>query len=159
MENISYVIGDLRKTGLKDESFEGIACISTLEHIGMDNTFIYSKEACYKESNFQDYKLVLREFKRLLKPRGKLFITVPYGCYENHGWLQQFNEEMVGEILNTFSGSRSDITYYRYFNNGWQVASSDSCRDCSYFDINNSADYEPDYAAAARAVACIEIVK
>jgi ubiquinone/menaquinone biosynthesis C-methylase UbiE len=43
--NISYVYGDLRNTILKDQCFDEIVCISTLEHIGMDNTMLYTKDS------------------------------------------------------------------------------------------------------------------
>ena len=35
---VSYVFGDLRDLDFRDERFDFIACISTIEHIGMDNT-------------------------------------------------------------------------------------------------------------------------
>lgn len=156
---ISYVYGDLRNTILKDGIFNEIVCISTLEHIGMDNTFIYSKNEHFNESRVDDYKIAIKEFKRLLKPGGKLFITVPYGCYENHGWLQQFDCNMVQRVLQSFNGSTSDVVYYKYFFDGWQITDSEECMDSSYFNIYDRTDYEPDYVAAARSVACIEMVK
>ena len=157
--NVSYVYGDLRRTILKSECFDEIVCISTLEHVGMNNTFIYSKDPRFNEFRPDDYQDVVREFKRLLRPGGKLFITVPYGCYENLGWLQQFDRQRIETVLEVFGGSASSVAYYRYFADGWQVADADACANCSYFDIHNSLDYEPDYVAAARAVACIEMVK
>ncbi len=102
---------------------------------------------------------MIREFKRLLKPGGKLFITVPYGRYENLGWLQQFGNRMVKEVLDVFGGSESNVAYYKYVADSWQVADVDACAESSYFDIHIRPDYEPDHVAAARAVACIEMVK
>jgi len=158
-KNVSYIYGDLRNAVFKDGYFDEIVCISTLEHIGMDNTFIYSKDSRFKESKTNDYKNAVKEFKRLLKPGGKLFITIPYGRYENHGWLQQFDENMVAGVVDMFEGSMSNVSYYKYFPDGWQIASRQSCRDASYFDINKRRDYESDYVAAARAVACMELAK
>ncbi len=157
--NVSYVYGDLRRTILKSECFDEIVCISTLEHIGMNNTFIYCKDSRFNEFRPDDYQDVVREFKRLLKPGGKLFITVPYGRYENLGWLQQFDRQRIETVLEVFGGSASSVAYYKYFADGWQVVDTDACANCSYFDIHNRSDYEPDYVAAARAVACIEMVK
>lgn len=157
--NVSYIYGDLGNTTLKDECFDEIVCISTLEHVGMDNTLLYSKDSRFKECRTDDYQKVIREFKRLLKPGGRLFITVPYGRYQNLGWLQQFDYEMVKTVLNIFQGSSSSTAYYKYFSNGWQAVDTDACADCSYFDIHSQSDYRPDYVAAAHAVACIEMVK
>lgn len=62
-------------------------------------------------------------------------------------------------MLEVFGGRAGNVAYYRYLADGWQVVDADACADCSYFDIHNRSDYEPDYVAAARAVACIEMVK
>ena len=62
-------------------------------------------------------------------------------------------------MLEVFGGSASSVAYYKYFADGWQVVDADACANCSYFDVHNRSDYEPDYVAAARAVACIEMVK
>ena len=157
--SVSYVYGDLRRTILKSGCLDEVVCISSLEHIGMDNTFLYSKDPCFNEFRSDDYEGVVREFNRLLKPGGKLFITIPYGRYENLGWLQQFDHQRVEALLDVFGGSASSVAYYKYLADGWQVADADACADCSYSDIHNGSDYDPDYAAAARAVVCIEMVK
>ena len=62
-------------------------------------------------------------------------------------------------MLQVFGGSASSVAYYKYFADGWQVVDADACANCSCFDIHSRSDYEPDYVAAARAVACIEMVK
>ncbi len=157
--NVSYIVGDLRHTILRDESFNEIVCISTLEHVGMNNTLLYSKDERFNEFRPNDYLDVIREFKQLLKLGGRLLITVPYGRYENHGWLQQFDCKMVDAVIDAFGPSSRSIAYYKYFPDGWQVTKAEECADCSYFDIHNKSDYEPDYVAAARAVACIEAIK
>jgi SAM-dependent methyltransferase len=157
--NISYIYGDLRSTILRSEYFDEIICISTLEHVGMNNTLLYSKDARYNEQKNDDYLSVLKEFKRLLKPSGKLLITVPYGQYENHGWLQQFDQQMIDKMIEELACSLSKVVYYRYLPGGWQIAEKDDCSQCSYYNIHNRSDFDPDYAAAARAVACLEIIK
>lgn len=157
--NVSYIYGDLRDTILKRNCFDEIVCISTLEHVGMDNEFLYSNDSQFNECKPDDYKDVIREFYRLLKPGGRLFVTVPYGQYENIGWLQQFDSKMIEMLIDVFGGSTYKEAYYKYFDAGWQIADANACNDCSYFNIHNRSDYEPDYVAAARAVACIEMVK
>ena len=157
--NVSYVGSDLRCTGLKAGEFDEIVCISTLEHIGMDNTRVYSRDVRFKQFRPDDYKLAVREFHRLLRPGGRLLLTVPYGRYENHGWLQQFNRERLESIFQVFGGTAGTVAFYKYFEDGWQLVGADACGDCRYFDIQSRTDHEPDYVAAARAVACIELVR
>jgi SAM-dependent methyltransferase len=157
--NVSYIYGDLRHTILDGECFDEIVCISTLEHVGMNNTYLYSDDPRFNEFRPDDYQYVIREFKRLLKHNGRLFITVPYGRKENHGWLQQFDHSDIEKIIGVFDVSTSSAVYYKYLDDGWQATDANACDDCSYFDIHKRSDYESDYIAAARCVACIEIVK
>lgn len=157
--NISYIYGDLRNTILKSECFDEIVCISTIEHIGMNNQFLYSQNSRYNEFEPDSYKTVVKEFNRLLKPGGKLFVTVPFGQYQNLGWLQQFNNNMIGEIIALFAESNVSSTFFKYQNDGWQISDAAACSECTYFDIHKQKTYETDYLAAARAVACIEITK
>lgn len=159
LPNVSYLYGDLRETILKDALFDAIACISTLEHIGMDNTLLYTADANFGQANTRDYRLVLNEFRRLLKPGGKLLLTVPYGRYENHGWLQQFDAALVDDVSATFGGSASTAAYYRYTPNGCTLSDAAACAECSYYNIHAVKQPAPDGAAAARAVACIEMIK
>jgi SAM-dependent methyltransferase len=157
--NVSYIQGDIRDTILKSECVDEIACISVLEHIGMNNTVLYSNDSRYNEFRPDDYRNLVQEFKRLLKPGGSLFVTVPFGRYENHGWLQQFDYQMIKTVIELFGGSTSETSYYKYSDDCWHVSDVEACKKCSYFDFHNSVAYEPDHAAAARAVACIEMIK
>ena len=156
---ITYVYGDLRRTGLASEAFDEIVCLSTLEHVGMDNTLFYTQDPGLKEANTEGYKLVVTELRRLLKPGGKLWITVPFGRYENHGWLQQFDRRMVRSVVELFAGRAARDAYFRYLPDGWQAADAADCEECRYFDLRKQGDYDADRAAAARAVACLELVK
>lgn len=162
LANVSYMYGDLRSTVLRDQIFDEIVCISTLEHIGMDNTLIYTQDESYAEHKPEGYKLVIREFNRLLVPGGRLFVTVPFGKHEDHGWLQQFDRRMLDELIACFEGVVRSQAFYRYTMKGWRLAGADECANCCYFNIHARTDQrvpEPDYAAAARAVACLEMVK
>lgn len=40
-------LGDLRRTALRDGWFDEIVCISTLEHVGMDNTLLYTSDPAF----------------------------------------------------------------------------------------------------------------
>ena len=157
--NVSYIYGDLRSTILRDDLFDEIVCISTLEHIGLDNTLIYTRDGRYKESRPFDYRDALCEFRRLLAPGGQLLLTVPYGRYQNCGWLQQFDRELLDDAIRAFDGTLLDQAFYRYTPGGWVLADAVDCVDCEYYDIHAQPNHDPDYAAAARAVACIQLIR
>lgn len=158
-DRVSYVYADLRDLIFRDDCFDAVVCISTLEHIGMDNTQLYTHDRSFKESRSTDYLRALSELKRVLKPGGKLLITVPFGKRANLGWLQQYDLEMVNGIVEHFGASSHHLDFFRYENDGWQWSSPECCKDDEYFDIHSASGFTPDYLAAARAVACIELVK
>jgi hypothetical protein len=96
---------------------------------------------------------------------------VPYGIYQHLGWSQQFNSTMLSQAITGFGGTGNEtkITFYRYSSSGWQVVSPDECADCEYVGWIADAwlrgtwpdvvPVEPDLAAAARAVACVRLLK
>jgi SAM-dependent methyltransferase len=155
--HVTYTRADLRRPPFATAAFDEIACISTLEHVGMDNTRLYTDHQAFREARRDDYLAAVRALKALLRPGGRLFLTVPFGRYEDHGWLQQFDSARLDEIVAHFAPSTSDVTAYRYANDGWQIATLDECADCRYFDVH-AARTSSDGAAAARAVACLELV-
>ncbi len=157
--NVSYICGDLRNTILRDGLFQEIVCISTLEHIGMDNAVLYTHDCSHQESRPSDYRLALAELSRLLAPNGRLFITVPYGQYENHGWFQQFDRARLTDVIVASTGTVTDLAFFKYEATGWMRSDADACKECEYYDIHHARAYAPDYAAAARAVACIELTQ
>jgi hypothetical protein len=153
----SYIYEDLRDTCFKNDFFDAICCISTLEHAGMDNTMLYTPDETKREQDSHAYLGVLKEFARILRRRGTLYLTVPYGKYKNFGWFQVFDKEMVSRALDTFNPSRVEITYFKYENDQWNFSSEEHCRDSSFFDINTQKEYERDYLAGARSVICLEM--
>ena len=153
--NVSYIYGDLRQTILKDQICDEVACISTLEHVGMNNRQLYTRDNRYDESRPSDYRTVMRELRRVLVPGGRLLLTVPYGKYQNFGWMQQFDGELLADAVRAFDGTLEEQTFYRYTPGGWVLADAAECAGDEYYDIRAARHYDPDYAAAARAVACL----
>lgn len=157
--NVSYVFGDFREPILHDALFESIVCISTLEHVGMAQSFEYSKSRPFPKADRTAYRDALAQFRRMLKPGGRLLLTVPFGPVEDHGWLQQFDAAGLRDIVATFGDRLVTETYYRYRASGWQLARPEDCADARYFNLHETKSIDPDGAAAARAVACLELVK
>jgi SAM-dependent methyltransferase len=155
---ISYIYEDLRNLPMKDDLYDTVVCISTLEHIGCDNTD-YTKNQIHRENRPQDYVAVVKELRRVLKPGGSLFLTVPFGAYQHLGMLQQFDSKMLRITKETFGPALTEESFYKYGSDGWKLTSEQECSDCRYVEWNNSLrskdDAEKDLAVAARAVACL----
>lgn len=164
---ISYVFGDLRSLDFRDDWFDTVVCISTIEHVGMDNTMYAGAADVAQPGDTKDFLLALKELKRVLKPGGVLYITFPFGQYENHGWFQQFDSQLMDTLVEEFSPSHCNETIFRYDPDGWKLSDRASCARCQFFDVHTSKyfdpsstiEYPPDYPAGERAVACLELFK
>ena len=155
---VSYLYEDLRNLPFKSDSFDIITCISTLEHIGMDNTKIYTADPKYKENKAEDYLVAVTELKRILKPGGHLFITVPFGKYHKFGFFQQFDRDMINRLGSLFGTDKCIETYYKYTEDGWQTSNQSECASSEYV-LADKAKVSTSGAAAASAVACLKLTK
>ena len=163
---VSYVFGDLRSMDFRDECFDTIVCISTIEHVGMDN-FLYTGQKEDTPKDPQDFLLALRELKRVLKQGGILYVTFPFGRFEDHGWFQQLDANLTDRLIKEFGPSSLNETVFRYEPSGWQLSNRTSCAQAQFFDVhkskyfdsNSSVEYPLDFPAGERAVMCLELCK
>jgi SAM-dependent methyltransferase len=164
---VEYVFEDFRHLYFRDDVFDVITSISTLEHIGMDNTRYAGKIESARRHDPADLFVAVKELKRVLKPGGVMYVTVPFGRYEDHGWLQQFDARLLDQLIETFAPVRSAETIYHYDPAGWALSDRTACAECEYFDARitkyfdpkSTIEYPPDYPAAERALACLELYK
>jgi len=156
---ISYVYEDLRETCFRDNFFDWIVCLSTLEHVGFDNTLLYTRDDSKKEHDTTAYQMALKEFRRILRPGGVLYLSFPFGKYRDHGWFQVFDAPMVDTVVNVFSPTAVREDHFRYEAGGWQASTREKSKDATCFDIHVQKTYDADCAAFSRAVVCLEMVK
>src|SRR5256885_4953446 len=69
-QGISYVYDDLRSPMFRSENFDTIVSISTIEHIGLDNTLLYTADRTKKEDDDSGFRAAVREFRRIIRPGG-----------------------------------------------------------------------------------------
>jgi SAM-dependent methyltransferase len=155
---VSYVYGDLRDCCFRDNYFDWVVCISTLEHVGMNNTRFYTRDGSKNERNPESQLDALLELHRVLKPGGALYLTLPFGRSADYGWLQVFDSSRVRTIFDVFRPQSLSATYFRYTHSGWQVATAEECHDARYFDSSREEHCTTE-VAAAEAVVCLELVK
>jgi len=155
--NVSYVYEDLRETCYGDGYFDWVVCISTLEHVGLDNTRFYTSDQTRREASPDDYLRVVGELRRVIRPGGVLDLSVPFGRHRNHGWLQVFDATMVDRALAGFQPATCVERHFRYERDGWRLSSREASREATYFDYHAARHHDPDSAAAARAVVCLEL--
>jgi SAM-dependent methyltransferase len=154
---ISYVYSDLRDLPYRDGRFDTIACISTLEHVGMDNRG-YGAAGGREGDPRRQVWAALAELRRVLRPGGTALITVPYGRREDHVWLRQLDKPEVQEMVAAFEPRESEVRVYAYTPDGWRLSDLDAAAAATYRDYTRDPTPVADLAAAARAVACLRLV-
>lgn len=155
---VNYIYEDLRDACYKDNFFDWVVSLSTIEHIGLDNSMLYAADA-KKENNPASYLDAIMEFRRVLKPGGRLYLSMPFGKYKNHGWFQVFDGKMVDGLIKAFSPASISENYFKYESDGWHPSTREKAKDSTCFDIHFQKEYDPDFAAFSRAIICLEMVK
>ena len=83
VDGMERLVADVRALPLPDASVDQALLVSTLEHVGADNTG-YGLDAEAAPASRVD---ALRELGRVLGPGGRLLVTVPLGEPGDHGWF------------------------------------------------------------------------
>jgi hypothetical protein len=164
--NISYLFEDLRDIPIRNNLYETVVCLSTLEHIGFDGEKA-SPRVLGKGRITLAMISAMEEMWRVLKPEGRLFLSVPYGKPSQLGYQMVFDEGLLEKILEALKPEEAEKSFFRYSREGWQPAESSDCRESEYVDWmghavghrGESFPVQPDGATAARAVACIRLKK
>jgi hypothetical protein len=102
--------------------FDLITCISTLEHVGCDNT-LYHADAVRRSQPFTLQQQALHQLVCALTRRGRLLLTLPYGTFQDHGWFLQYDAHMVQTLTKIAAQAGKQLTtelYYQLTEEGWQ---------------------------------------
>ncbi len=159
-KSVSYIYSDLKKKIFEENYFDFITCISTLEHIGFDNTqYNYYKNDKYDsiEKNSKDYLKVIENFKHILKKGGYLYITIPFGKKQIFEHLQQFDSEDIKILIQKFNPDFVEKSFYIYKNFSWIECNEQDCKD---IEFRTQEEKNPaDKAASARSVIFLKLRK
>jgi SAM-dependent methyltransferase len=162
-KKISYVYGDLRDLPFRNNFFEEIVCQSTIEHIDMDNSIYgYDLKSTleFVTNKSYEYLRVVEELIRVLKTNGQLLLTFPYGKFENHGFFQQLDREMVVKITDKMKDlGNYELTFFKYLPDGWIISSQEECNDSESFNPHTQIGKKDDFAAHSRAICCVKFIK
>ena len=134
-------VADIRSLPFADGEFGAATCISTLEHIGMENTHYNI------ESGGRGDVDALRELGRVAR---RILVTVPAGSDQNLGWLRQYSPSTFRLRVREAGLEAMRLEVFAHEQEtGWQRASEDTIGD-RHFGHGV-------YAAAA--VICAELAK
>ena len=126
---------DIRKTNLPNNFFDLVFFVSTIEHIGKDNS-IYDKMYC-ENDNLGDLKAI-KEIHRITKKGGRIVLTAPYGKFHDYGWFIQYDDGRWNELIRASKCKklREDFLIYK---NGWYNSNKHELKDILYGDNNAPA--------------------
>jgi SAM-dependent methyltransferase len=144
---------DIRESGYDTGFFDFILCISTLEHVGKDNAKHYKPIAELphdpRSPRPADAEALVEMF-RILKPNGKLIVTVPFGKFVDYGWFTHYDSQAISILLQVLPSTKINAEYFKYTQDGWMPCAAAELAQTSYGDNG---------APAAAGLACFEITK
>jgi len=143
IDGIERVTADVRELPLPDASIDQALLVSTLEHVGADNSG-YGLRAEHDPHSRVD---ALRELGRVLAPKGSLLVTVPLGEPGDHGWFRLDNVRGWTSLFTSAGFFVEEQEAYELTAEGWRAAPSFDPTGVGY------ADRGP----AASAVLCTEL--
>jgi SAM-dependent methyltransferase len=143
VEGMECLTADVRSLPLPDDSVDQALLVSTLEHVGADN----SGYGLGAEEEPGSRAEALKELGRVLRPGGRLLVTVPLGEPGDHGW---FRLDDVAGWTSLFTAAGlfvEEQEAYALGDEGWRVAPAFDPRGVGYGDRG----------PAASAVLCTEL--
>lgn len=111
--NLQVLVGDFDEVPITENSVDAVIAVSTLEHFGIDH---------YGGNPRPGADLAAMEkIRRILKPRGQLLLTVPYGVEAQTDWYRVYDQESLLQLLMGFDIDK--LEFYRRVNSAtWQPA-------------------------------------
>lgn len=124
------VVADVRDLPFEAGRFDVALCISTLEHVGRDNT-VYGVDHARDDDG---HEAALRELHRVLAADGRLLVSVPTGVREDHGWhLQRAPLEWI-ELFEQCGFVVFEDELYLHAPDGWRTATLAQAEATRYGD-------------------------
>src|SRR5262249_3671816 len=120
VDGMETVQADVRALPFADRAFDQILLVSTLEHVGADNS-VYGIAG---EPDQGAGEAALRELARVLQRDGSLLVTVPVGEPGDHGWFRQDDERGWTSLFARAGCFVEELELYELGSDGWRAAPS-----------------------------------
>ena len=111
------VRADLRGLPYRKDSFDLILCVSTLEHVGFDNT---RYGVPFRPKDPGGAANSLREMAEVLHPNGRVLVSIPFGRREERGWMFQYDADSWEELIRESPFMVAEQETFRLEPEGWE---------------------------------------
>jgi SAM-dependent methyltransferase len=132
---LTAVRADVRELPFAKGAFDLVLCVSTLEHVGADNTG-YGLDA---EDDGASRLTALRELRRVLAADGRLLITVPCGAPGDYGWFRQEDVRGWTRLFTRAGFFVEEQEVYELTDEGWRASPELDTRGLRYGDRGPAA--------------------
>ncbi|MEW5895965.1 MAG: class I SAM-dependent methyltransferase [Candidatus Omnitrophota bacterium] len=140
--NFTFVQGDILDLPFKENEFDAVSCVSTIEHVGIG---YYSDPADDVSADVKGIK----EIRRILKPSGLLILSVPFGKAHIDHQQRVYDTEMINNLLKDFN-----VTSVQFFKNTRPVLGN------NYWEkVDQNIAEKIDYQTGTECVCCATAVK
>jgi hypothetical protein len=159
-DDVRYEFADLRRLPYRDEWFSSVVCLSTIEHVGMDNR-IYGDASGASSTPALEATRAMTELRRVTRPGGALLLSAPFGRRDDRGWFRILDGDDI-ESLTRAPGWRLDrLQIVRATREGWRECPMADAATAGYNESANATHggtrTAPDWVSAAEAVALVEL--
>lgn len=96
--NFKFVKGDILELDFK-QKFDAVSIVSTVEHIGLGHYEEYQKT--------DGDVLAMARIKKHLKPKGKVFLTVPFGVKSQTETYRTYDWKSIQDLLTGYKIKKS----------------------------------------------------
>ncbi|HET7745644.1 MAG TPA: methyltransferase domain-containing protein [Gaiellaceae bacterium] len=122
VDGMEVVEADVRALPFGDGSFDQALLVSTLEHVGADNTLYGLDVEDAGGAEGDPRQAALRELGRVLRGDGSLLVTVPLGEPGEHGWFRQDDERGWTGLFARAGFFLEESEAYELTPEGWRAA-------------------------------------
>ena len=146
----SMVVNDIRACVLPSSYFDVVASLSTLEHIGLDNSRYTGGHEIDDMGFGASLESALTEMSRVTRPSGSVLITVPFGRPEERPSFRVFGRADVERMIEILGRQACTVEFFRVTEGqGWYPCEVDQSQHAVF-----GSD-----VPAAKAIACVRYVK
>ncbi|HET9287557.1 MAG TPA: methyltransferase domain-containing protein [Gaiella sp.] len=143
VDGMERIVADVRSLPLPDGTVDQVLLVSTLEHVGADNSG-YGLDSENDPASRVD---ALRELGRVLRSGGRLLVTVPLGEPGDHGWFRLEDVAGWNRLFSSAGLFVEEQEPYELLPEGWRAAPAFRADGVGYGDRG----------PAASAVLCTEL--